>query len=193
VHEREGVVPRSEEEVLRLHPEAAATTRRSGDPGKAMKHLLGSFLVGGVIAAMIACGGGQKSAKTTGAAPAVNSDGGMAPPTGVHDPRIAKADAEITDAMQKLGVPRPQPTITCAKPPCMPNALGVKPTQDPKCVHGTSQTCTDNCALADSICDNADTICKIAKELANDSWANEKCASAETSCETARGKCCGCS
>ena len=72
-------------------------------------------------------------------------------------------------------------------------AMGVKPSTDPKCVHASNQACNDTCTLADSICENAETICKIAKELVGDTRAAGKCAGAETSCEKARGKCCGCS
>jgi hypothetical protein len=112
---------------------------------------------------------------------------------GKHNQQILDLDAKIDADMAKLGVARPAPAVaTCAQPPCDAMTLSVKPTADPKCTHSESQTCKDNCTLADSICENANSICKIAKELVGDAWAQGKCTSAETTCETARGKCCGC-
>lgn len=52
--------------------------------------------------------------------------------------------------------------------------------------------CNDTCGLAENICENAERICKIAGELGNDPWANEKCASAKASCKEAKETCCEC-
>jgi hypothetical protein len=52
--------------------------------------------------------------------------------------------------------------------------------------------CTDVCTLKDDICDNAESICRIADELGDDAWAQEKCKSAKASCKQATDKCCGC-
>lgn len=51
--------------------------------------------------------------------------------------------------------------------------------------------CGDVCSLGDAICDNAESICSIADELA-DAWAREKCDSAKASCREARERCCRC-
>jgi hypothetical protein len=161
-----------------------------------VKRAFASILCGVAIAgAIAACGAAPKSAVAP--APA-RTDGGASPsPGGMHDNRIVEADSRIAAAMKQLGLEHAHDAVaTCARPPCGPDGamtLSVKPSADPKCTHGTSQTCTDTCTLADSICENADTICKIAKELGSDPWANGKCAGAETSCEKARAKCCGCS
>jgi hypothetical protein len=54
-----------------------------------------------------------------------------------------------------------------------------------------SEACQDVCVLADHICDNAEQICDLAMQLgANDSWAQDKCASAKASCRDAKKKCC---
>lgn len=55
-----------------------------------------------------------------------------------------------------------------------------------------TRTCQDVCNLKDAICDNAARICHIADELGDDSWADEKCASAKASCKEARQRCCRC-
>lgn len=52
--------------------------------------------------------------------------------------------------------------------------------------------CEDVCSLADAICDNAESICGIAAELAPDEWAAEKCTSAKASCREAKQRCCSC-
>ena len=57
--------------------------------------------------------------------------------------------------------------------------------------HAVNESCADVCTLADHICDNAESICNIAAELgAQDTWAQEKCASAKASCREAKKKCC---
>jgi len=150
-----------------------------------LKETLAALGAGVAIAAIVACGGAQKSASAPGTRPA--SD---AMPTGVQDPRIVELDAKITAEMSQLGVERPIPP-----PPTMggPEPVAVHPTVgDPTCKPAETQICKDTCALTTSICANAEQICKIAKELGNDAWANDKCSSGNASCETARGKCCGC-
>jgi len=59
-------------------------------------------------------------------------------------------------------------------------------------VPAETQTCTDICSVKDNICDNAEDICRIAEELGDDAWADEKCVSAKASCKEAKEMCCGC-
>jgi hypothetical protein len=148
-----------------------------------------ALIAGAAIAAIVACGGG--SPKKAAVAPGT-ADAGAAPPVGKHDHRIVEAEEKINTALKQLGVD-PLPTIVtpCGDPPCGMRTQSAKPSEDPTCQHGETQTCKDTCTLADSICENAKTICDISKEL-NDTWANNKCAGAEISCENARKKCCGC-
>lgn len=56
----------------------------------------------------------------------------------------------------------------------------------------STDTCQDVCNLKDAICDNADSICRIARQLEGDSWAQGKCKSARASCDEARQRCCEC-
>jgi hypothetical protein len=57
---------------------------------------------------------------------------------------------------------------------------------------GAAPLCRDVCVLAGSICDNADSICRIAGDLAGDAWAEGKCQKARTACERATERCCAC-
>ncbi|MEZ4368524.1 MAG: hypothetical protein R2939_19930 [Kofleriaceae bacterium] len=58
--------------------------------------------------------------------------------------------------------------------------------------HRPAPACEDVCGLADAICENAEAICAIARELGDDPWAEEKCGSAKASCREAQERCCGC-
>jgi hypothetical protein len=59
--------------------------------------------------------------------------------------------------------------------------------------HEVPASCSDVCILADHICDDAEAICGIAKELgADDDFAQQKCASATASCRQAKQRCCAC-
>lgn len=60
--------------------------------------------------------------------------------------------------------------------------------------HEVPKTCDDVCDLATAICDNAEAICGIAADLGkDDTFAQEKCASAKASCREAKQRCCDCS
>jgi hypothetical protein len=54
-----------------------------------------------------------------------------------------------------------------------------------------SAVCHDTCSIKDAICDNAESICRIADDL-NDDWSAEKCHSAKASCREATERCCTC-
>ena len=159
-----------------------------------LKETLGALGVGIAIAAFVACGGGAKSAMTPTTAGLANPPG-----TGSSDLRaqITELDNRINTEFAKLDTgPRPPPVVAsdvCPTPPCTSAvSTAVKPSDDPTCTHGESQTCKDTCQIADAICEAATSICKIAGELNNDAWATEKCATGNASCEKSRGKCCGC-
>ncbi len=62
----------------------------------------------------------------------------------------------------------------------------------PDDIQPTTPHCKDVCSLAEAICDNTAQICRIAKELAGDSWAQGKCSSAKASCKQAKKRCCQC-
>lgn len=62
----------------------------------------------------------------------------------------------------------------------------------PEDTEPVTQGCKDVCSLAEAICENAESICRIADELVDDSWAQDKCASAKASCKEAKEECCRC-
>jgi hypothetical protein len=112
----------------------------------------------------------------------------MAPTRAVtHDPHpeIERLSAEIDRETQQQATPTPGVAH--------PMSAGVMPvTNDQTCKPAPTDTCTDSCNLASSICDNAKKICDLANDLQGDAWAADKCSSATKSCDSARGKCCGC-
>jgi len=60
-------------------------------------------------------------------------------------------------------------------------------------VHEVPKACDDVCGLSDAICDNAEAICGLADDLGkDDTFAQEKCASAKASCREAKQRCCDC-
>jgi hypothetical protein len=60
--------------------------------------------------------------------------------------------------------------------------------------HEVPVTCANVCNLSDAICDNEETICKLADELGkDDDFAQGKCTNAKASCSEAKQKCCKCS
>jgi hypothetical protein len=76
--------------------------------------------------------------------------------------------------------------------------MGQRPIAEAKSVcpeeHEVPKKCEDVCDLSTAICDNAEAICGIATELgADDTWAQDKCASAKASCRESKQRCCNCS
>lgn len=55
-----------------------------------------------------------------------------------------------------------------------------------------TEQCQDVCSLANAICENADSICRIASDLPGDTWAEGKCDSSKASCKQAKERCCTC-
>jgi len=112
-------------------------------------------------------------------------------PTGPVSPRdeIARLDGEIAAQRGQLGLSEPavQPMASTVQPMSVPSAAN-----DPSCHPAKSETCTNSCTMSDSICVNAAKICDLANQLAGDSWAAGKCASATETCKAAHDKCCGC-
>jgi hypothetical protein len=128
------------------------------------------------------------------AAFALSSCGGAQPPDdGKRDKRneIAILWAQIRDWRREAHMPLDPPHVFEIQ-------LARTPVKDAKRVcaddHEVPKTCDDVCNLSDAICDNAETICKIAGELgADDTFAQDKCTSAKASCREAQQRCCDCS
>jgi len=108
---------------------------------------------------------------------------------GSKQDQIKQLEEAINVDRLKLALDEP-PESDYATSPAEP--MGAMPsTQDPKCRPAKNETCSTSCTLSDSICGNADKICKLAIEI-NDDWARGRCAKANKTCEGSRTKCCGC-
>jgi hypothetical protein len=100
---------------------------------------------------------------------------------------IERLSSEIERARGTMELPPPAvPAMATSAEPMANVPLSTS------CTHGTSQKCTDSCQLSDSICTNADKICKLASQLAGDTWAGGKCDRAKATCDDASKQCCSC-
>ena len=84
------------------------------------------------------------------------------------------------------------PTLDFRRPDIMQNSVAKIRQCPPDDAPPRTEACDDVCTLKGSICDNAAQICRIAGELGDDDWANDKCNKAKASCKEATEKCCGC-
>ena len=154
---------------------------------------VGLALGAGLAAVVVACAAGPTAATAPAASPPTATVSAMP-----GDPRseIQRLANDIAGRRDQLHLPAPQiaePTESDCKPTCMIEQMAVAPSaQDNTCHPAPSQSCHDVCNLADSICDDAAQICKLAKQLATDPWAAGKCSEAQKSCTDAHGHCCGC-
>jgi hypothetical protein len=152
-----------------------------------MKKLLAAWL----CAVVVACAASPKQSTTTPAPPT------MAPamPANSHD-EIERLANEIDQQRTQMNLPAPAPLPAPAEPMAAhTSAMTPVPpphAQDPTCHPAPSQTCTDSCTLGDSICGNADKICKLADGMPGDDWAAGKCSTAKQTCSDAHKRCCEC-
>jgi hypothetical protein len=176
VREREGVVPSGEEEMLR---------QMQPGEGDMVKGLLAVLC----CIAIASCAAGAKKAAMSEAPPAATHESS---PVMAADPhaQIEQLEAEIETSRNQLQLPEPPPQAIQSAPTQPMGAMTAA--QDPKCKPAATDTCKTSCTLSDSICGNADKICNLAKQLPGDNWAANKCAKANTTCESSRTKCCGC-
>jgi hypothetical protein len=146
----------------------------------------------------VSCGGGKMAGRaptapstTAEKAPSEAATSGGAPsilPASPHD-QIEQLEADI--AAKRIELKVDEPTEQASQSASM-QPLGALPsTQDPKCHPAQNDTCKGSCTLSDSICSNADKICRLAVEM-NDDWARGRCAKANKTCELSKTKCCGC-
>lgn len=153
------------------------------------------LLIGALVCAAAGGLAGCAAHKSTPApAPAAASpaDPGVLPASPREE--IDRLAAEIDAALAQAGLAAMQPPACAAAASCSAAPMSVAPiANDPTCKPAQTDTCTQSCTLATSICNNAERICKLAGDLGGaDAYANEKCESATSSCSTARARCCGC-
>ena len=139
-----------------------------------------------LAAATIGCGGAAGT-KIADSEP-------LSPP---HDPtaEIAQLWTQIRGWRSAAGLEPSEPSAS-VKAEAMATAL---PTPRSATCPGnqqrpatSSKRCRDVCNLANAICDNATRICELSRDLPNNAWARDKCASAKASCHQARKRCCQC-
>jgi len=140
----------------------------------------------------VSCGGSKMGARApTQAAPSEATSGAGAPSILPASPKeqIEQLEAEITTSRTQLELDEPNEQAIQGAPV---QPLGALPsTQDPKCHPAQNDTCKTSCTLSDSICSNADKICRLSIEM-NDDWSRGRCAKANKTCESSKTKCCGC-
>ncbi|HEX4417697.1 MAG TPA: hypothetical protein VH165_07350, partial [Kofleriaceae bacterium] len=89
----------------------------------------------------------------------------------------------------------PLAAALCSGPACaqaMSEPFAVPSAGDAACHPASTGKCTDACTLSTSICGNQDKICALARQLAGDDWAANKCTTARASCQAAHDHCCSC-
>jgi hypothetical protein len=154
--------------------------------------------LGALLAALaVSCAAGAMQSKAGGAAPRA-VDGGTMPVMSVSEAhaQIERLDRQITDSMARGHVPAA--SVEAIEPTASPQEriaatpMAAPPRLDLECHHGASEACTDSCTLADSICEDAQKICNLAKQLPGDEYAADKCTSGEASCRAAKDRCCAC-
>jgi hypothetical protein len=150
-----------------------------------------SILVGAAGAALAACASQKQTPMAAPASAAAPDANGMPPEPRAEIQRLAN---EIDTALRAAGQDLMPPAACAVDNTCTAAPMSVAPiADDPTCKPAQTETCTQSCTLATSICDNAGKICKLADQLGGaDAYANETCVSATDSCKAARTRCCGC-
>jgi hypothetical protein len=145
------------------------------------------------------CGGSPKAQMM--ATPATAEAGMARAPADVRA-EIERLHSQITELRQGAGMPaEPSAENVCAEvesTDAVPMGAQTGETSPPdlrkdECeAPPAASECSDACELRAAICDNANSICRLAQDLAGDAWAAEKCQSARASCQEAQEYCCGC-
>jgi hypothetical protein len=107
---------------------------------------------------------------------------------------IAALDREIAAQLARAQV-APPATAACSGAACataMAEPFATPSTGDAACRPAPSARCNDACTLAGSICRDQQRICDLARQLAGDDWAANKCTGARASCQAAHDTCCSC-
>jgi len=146
------------------------------------------LVLGVACAGVIACGGTMQKAAAPAPAAAGASEATPMPAGGPRE-QIDALDQQIARDLASMSLERP-----AVVPGSEPTTMSSGTTPPPACPPPRSTSCQDTCNLAQSICTNATSICRIANtDLAGtDTYANEKCQSGTASCQAAQQRCCGC-
>ena len=129
----------------------------------------------------------HKATATAGAPPAMQSM-----PDDPHA-EIDDLSRKIDAARDQMGLAAPAPLDARMQTHAQAMTLPPHAGEDNACHPAPSDACTQSCKLSDDICDNAKRICDLAQQLAGDSWAEDKCRTADSTCNAAHERCCSCS
>jgi len=132
--------------------------------------ILAVFLIGAM-----SCGGASKR--------------GAAVKTQSPAEQIRQLEAQNNSLSQSLGI---QPHVTeTGTTDAGTKTTAVDPGRQPQVrPQPRASTCSDVCRITTSICNNADRICRIAREkLPDDDWARGRCEAANKSCTAAKARC----
>ena len=147
-------------------------------------------LVLGALCVLTAC---AAASEKRASAPATDSQEApsvmdMSRQSSPHE-RIEALWAEIEDQRGRAGMTEPIAAGTLermANQPIPDVRTSCEPPAQP------STTCQDVCTLSASICDNAESICRLSGELGDDDWASDKCQHATAACAESTSRCCAC-
>lgn len=151
-----------------------------------VKSLIGGALLCIAVAGLATACGGSAKHRHPAATKAHGTDPFEAGGARTFDDPREEIDylfSEITALRRNNGM-TDMPTVEGPAPETLPQPMTAS--------GDFSDTCSDVCTLAASICDNAGRICRLAEGLAPDDWAEEKCTSADASCTEANDNCTEC-
>lgn len=157
-----------------------------------------NFVAAALAMALVACamGGARKSAPST-SPQATETTAGAAAPAGDTGAMPGDPKAQIDEAWNAIEIESKRIGLTPAAEPAAgtappAQAMSTPLSTDASCTHANNDRCNDSCTLSDSICKNAEKICRLATQLAPDEWAAGKCTQAKQTCESANDTCCAC-
>lgn len=151
------------------------------------------------MAIVAACAGGRKAsmAPTSEAPRTSDTSAAAGTPTVDTGPMPGDPKAQIDEAWSAIEIESKRMNIALAPEPAAGTSPAAQPmttplSTDASCKHANNDRCNDSCTLSDSICKNAEKICRLATQLAPDEWAAGKCTQAKQTCESAHESCCTC-
>jgi hypothetical protein len=160
--------------------------------GHMVKHTLAGVLLLTACVALASCG--AKKAPMSAASPSeASSAGGGAAPAIMPGTPQAEIDQLFGEVEQRrIELQLPEPKAASPDSPISPLSAPPPLSTDATCKPAKTERCSSSCTMSDSICTNAERICKLASELVGDSWAADKCSRSKQTCDAAHTSCCSC-
>ena len=163
-----------------------------------MKGAIVGVVLGVGCGVFIACSASQKTSSVAPVSPAAGGaphDESPPMPGSPGEQQIYELWKQLDADRVQLALPAPMTAFSCNGPSCADGAqamaaAAITPTL--VCKPAPTDTCTQSCTLADSICSNSKQICELAAKLDGDQWAAKKCSDGTETCNAAKSRCCGC-